>query len=224
MISDGEFSFDTLASIGELVGEIRAFFMSLGHPWNEFRASTNWTKVEIRASLYEISHARLAMCRRYHQKFCGLDKATHQITKPCKYHPLKTRNNDGIILGKFLPSEASAMLGCPKLEFRAPVGALWFWLRKGLSPGKPLPQLAIREDANFFVQNWTKKLFLPIKTPKLILTLEWYYRSLIVVQMQWFLKNGEFEGDIIFCHLNVMAKSPNTNHTNRSNLTYLNTI
>ena len=64
------------------------------------------------------------MCRRFHQKFCGLDKDTHQITKPCKYHPLKTRNNDGIILAKFLPSEASAMLGCPKLEFRAAVGAL----------------------------------------------------------------------------------------------------
>ena len=65
------------------------------------------------------------MCRRLHQKFWGLDKDTHHINKPCKYHPLKTRNNDGIILGKFLPSEASAMLGCPKLEFRAPVGALW---------------------------------------------------------------------------------------------------
>ena len=33
--------------------------------------------------------------------------------------------------------------------------------------------------AKFFVQNLTKKfLFLPIKTQKLILTLEWYYRSL----------------------------------------------
>ena len=26
----------------------------------------------------------------------------------------------------------------------------------------------------------------------------------IVVQMQWFFKNGQFEGDIIFCHLNDM--------------------
>ena len=33
--------------------------------------------------------------------------------------------NDGITLGKFLPSEASAMLGCPKLDFRAPVGAVY---------------------------------------------------------------------------------------------------
>ena len=33
--------------------------------------------------------------------------------------------NDGITLGKFLPSEASAMLGCPKLEFQAPVGAVY---------------------------------------------------------------------------------------------------
>ena len=61
------------------------------------------------------------MCRCFHQKFWGLDKDTHQITKPCKHHPLKT----WITLGKFLPSQASAMLGCPKLEFRAPVGALW---------------------------------------------------------------------------------------------------
>ena len=54
-----------------------------------------------------------------------------------------------------------------------------FWLRKDHSAGKPLPQLAIREDATFLVQNWTKKLFfLPIKTRKLILTLEWYYTSL----------------------------------------------
>ena len=30
----------------------------------------------------------------------------------------------------------------------------------------------------FFVQNWTKSYFLPIKTPKLILTIEWYYRSM----------------------------------------------
>ena len=70
------------------------------------------------------------MCRRLHKKFWGLDKDTHQITKPCKYHPLKMCNNDGITLGKFLPSEASAMLGCPKLEFRAPVGALWITYRR----------------------------------------------------------------------------------------------
>ena len=41
-----------------------------------------------------------------------------------------------------------------------------FWLRKGHSPGKPLPQLAIREDAKFSVQNWTKKLFFANKDPK----------------------------------------------------------
>ena len=35
-----------------------------------------------------------------------------------------------------------------------------FWLRKGHSAGKPLPQLAIREDAKFFVQNWTKKVII----------------------------------------------------------------
>ena len=72
-----------------------------------------------------MSPLRLAICRRLHQIFCGLDKDTHQLTKRCKYHPLKTSNNDEITFGKFLPSEASAILGCPKLEFRAPVGALW---------------------------------------------------------------------------------------------------
>ena len=44
--------------------------------------------------------------------------------------------------------------------------AIAFWLRKGHSAGKPLPQLAIREDAKFFVQNWTKKLFFANKDPK----------------------------------------------------------
>ena len=41
-----------------------------------------------------------------------------------------------------------------------------FWLRKVQSASKPLPQLAIREYAKFFVQNWTKKLFLANKDPK----------------------------------------------------------
>ena len=39
---------------------------------------------------------------------------------------------------------------------------------------------------NFLFKIGQKSYFLPIKTQKLILTLEWYYRSLIVVQMQWF--------------------------------------
>ena len=34
-------------------------------------------------------------------------------------------NNDGITVEKFLPCEACAMLGCPKVEFRVPVGTLW---------------------------------------------------------------------------------------------------
>ena len=61
--------------------------------------------------------------------------------------------------------------------------------------------LAIREDAKFFVQNWTKKLFLPIKTQKLIWRLNDTTEAYIVVQLQWFLLNGQFEGNIIFCHL-----------------------
>ena len=46
------------------------------------------------------------------------------------------------------------------------MASIAFWLRKGHSAGKPLPQLAIREDANFFAQNWTKKLFIANKDPK----------------------------------------------------------
>ena len=47
-----------------------------------------------------------------------------------------------------------------------PTLQLHFELRKGHSAGKPLPQLAIREDAKFFVQNWTKNLFFANKDPK----------------------------------------------------------
>ena len=47
-----------------------------------------------------------------------------------------------------------------------------------------------------------KSYFLPIKTQKLILTLEWYFRSLYCrSNAMIFKKNGQFEGDIIFCHL-----------------------
>ena len=105
--------------------QIRASFLSFGHPGLSKLWSFGHPRVEIRASLDKISPPRLARCRRLPQKFLGLDKDTHQITKLCKYQPLKTCSNDGITFGKFLPSEASAMLGCPKLQFRAPVGALW---------------------------------------------------------------------------------------------------
>ena len=47
-----------------------------------------------------------------------------------------------------------------------------FWLQKGHATGKPLSQLAIREDANFFVKIGQKSYFLPIKIQKLTLTLE----------------------------------------------------
>ena len=47
-----------------------------------------------------------------------------------------------------------------------------------------------------------KSYFLPIKTPKLILTIEWYYRSLYCrSNAMFFFSNGQFEGDIILCHL-----------------------
>ena len=51
-----------------------------------------------------------------------------------------------------------------------------------------------------------KKLFFANKdTKKLILTLEWYYRSLYCrSNAMIFFKNGQFEGDIIFCHLNAL--------------------
>ena len=53
------------------------------------------------------------------------NKDTHRIIEPCKYHPLETCNSDEIAVWMCLPWEAAAKLGCPKLEFRAPVGALW---------------------------------------------------------------------------------------------------
>ena len=46
-----------------------------------------------------------------------------------------------------------------------------------------------------------KSYFLPIKTPKLILTLEWYYRSMYCRSNAMIFK--KFEGDIIFCHLKI---------------------
>ena len=47
-----------------------------------------------------------------------------------------------------------------------PTLQLHFGCGRATPQGKPLPQLAIREDANFFVQNWTKKLFFANKDPK----------------------------------------------------------
>ena len=55
---------------------------------------------------------------------------------------------------------------------------------------------------NFLVKIGQKSIILPIKTQKLILTLEWYYRSLYCCSNAMiFKKNGQFEGDVIFCHL-----------------------
>ena len=107
-----------------------------------------------------MSPLRLVMCRRLHQIFCGLNKDTHQMTKRCKYHPLKTCNNDGITFGKFLPSEASAILGCPKLEFRAPVGALW-WCSKYYAdlPPQVWPHIANHPGETFCksIKTWLSK-------------------------------------------------------------------
>ena len=77
-----------------------------------------------------------------------------------------------------------------------------FWLRKGHSAGKPLPQLAIREDAKFFVQNWTKKLFFANKDPKNNFD-DWMILQKHVLSFKCndFFLNGKFEGDVIFCHL-----------------------
>ena len=83
-----------------------------------------------------------------------------------------------------------------------------FWLRKGHSAGKPLPQLAIREDAKVFVPNWTKKLSFANKTQKLILTLQLYYSSPYFCSKVMIFKNGRFEGDIIFRHLKVPLFKP----------------
>ena len=54
---------------------------------------------------------------------------------------IQTCNNDGITFGKFLPSEASAILGCPKLEFRAPVGTLWCDVPPGFSRSATHPDV-----------------------------------------------------------------------------------
>ena len=83
-----------------------------------------------------------------------------------------------------------------------------FWLRKGHSAGKPLPQLAIREDAKFFVQNWTKRLFFANKDPKnnfdawMILQ-----KPVLSFKCNDLKKKGQFEGDNIFCHLNYLRKN-----------------
>ena len=76
--------------------KIRASFLSLGHLGLSNRVRFGHPRVEIRAFFDEISPTRLAMCRSLHHKFWGLGKDMHQITKHCKYHPLKTCNNDGI--------------------------------------------------------------------------------------------------------------------------------
>ena len=76
-----------------------------------------------------------------------------------------------------------------------------FWLRKDHSAGKPLPQLAIREDATFFVQSWTKKLFFANKDPKANFDASMILQKPVLSFIgNAFLKNGQFESDIIFCH------------------------
>ena len=56
---------------------------------------------------------------------------------------------------------------------------------------------------NFLFKIGQKSYFLPIKTPKIILTIEWYYRRMYCrSNAMIFFLNGQFEGDIIFCHLN----------------------
>ena len=115
-----------------IFAEFRASILSFGHPGFFKCGSFGHPRVEIRASLAEILPPRLAMFRRLHNKFCGPDKDTQKIIKPCKYHPLETCNSDEIAVWMCLPWEAAAMLGCPKLEFRAPVGALCFTSLSGV--------------------------------------------------------------------------------------------
>ena len=89
--------------------QIRASFVSLWHPGLSKRGRIGHPRGEIRASLDEISPPRLAMCRRLQQKFCDPNKATHQITKPCKYYPLRTFNN----LWKALTERGLRHVGMP---------------------------------------------------------------------------------------------------------------
>ena len=110
-----------------IFAEFRASIVSFGHPDFFKCGSFGHPRVEIRASLAEILPPRLATFRRLHNKFYGPDKDTYKMIKPCKYHPLETCNSDETAMWMCLPWEAAAMLGCPKLEFQAPVGALWWW-------------------------------------------------------------------------------------------------
>ena len=64
-----------------------------------------------------------------------------------------------------------------------------------------------RRMQNFLFKIGQKSYFLPIKTQQLIWRLNDTTEACIVVQMQWFFKNGQFEGDIIFCHLKSRVMS-----------------
>ena len=62
---------------------------------------------------------------------------------------------------------------------------------------------------NFLFKIGQKSYYLLIKTPKLILTIEWYYRSMYCRSNAMIFLNGQFEGDIIFCHLKGLLSQNN---------------
>ena len=84
-------------------------------------------------------------------------------------------------------------------------------LRKGHSAGKPLPQLAIREDAICFSKLY-KKLFFANKDPKTDFD-AWMIlqKPALSFKCNDLKKNCQFEGDIIFCHRNLTNER--TQHT-----------
>ena len=157
--------------------------------------------------------------------FLDMDGIINQYTISCfvgKKYPIKTFHGKSEIVYTrlYLNKLESIMraLSDAKSTHRPPGNgesdaSIAFWLRKGHSAGKPLPQLAIWEDAKFFVQNWTKKLFFANKDPKTNFD-DWMILQKHVLSFKCndFFKNDQFEGDIIFCHLNTLRPWHNGRH------------
>ena len=78
-----------------------------------------------------------------------------------------------------------------------------FGLRKGHSAGKPLPQLAIRGDATFYVQNWTKKVIFGNKDQKTNFDAGMIpQKPVLSLKGIFFILNDQFEGDTLIAAFN----------------------
>ena len=143
-------SFDTLASTREVVVRFGHLSSVSGIPEWDYgiqQLNKSWVSGIPRWNITSSS----GLVSSFTQKILWSEQRYASKTKSCKYHPLQTCNKDGITHGKFLASEASVMLGCPKLEFRAPVGAPWqclLWSKLNIIwaacfPVKPIPYRCI---------------------------------------------------------------------------------